>query len=157
MNITIRRVLLASMLSLGVSATAFAGTPPATGLGQAWPNAADVSANPNFHVYVFVLGGVKYVQVNDTNGDVLGAVGTAGGQFITLPVGQFAQLVTTPQDPAAATTTATPSAAPAVVYQDSTTTITATPLSNGALQLNAAAVSTGGGTCDPIECNNHLQ
>ena len=156
MNISIRRVLLASMLSLGVSATAFAATSPATGLGQAWPNAADVSANPNFHVYVFVLGGVKYVQVNDLNGNVLGAVGTAGGQFITLPVGRFAQLVTTPQDPAAAATTAAPSTAPAVVYQDSATTVTATPLSDGTLQLNAAAVGTGG-TCDPIECNNHFQ
>jgi hypothetical protein len=155
MNITIRRVLLASMLSLGVSATAFAATSPATGLGQAWPNAADVSTNPNFHVYVFVLGGVKYVQVNDLNGNVLGAVGTAGGQFITLPVGRFAQLVTTPQDPAAVATTAAPSTAPAVVYQDSATTVTATPLSDGTLQLNAAAVGTG--TCDPIECNNHFQ
>lgn len=153
MNTTSRRVLLASMLCLGVSATAFAGNPPATGLGQAWPNAADVSANPNFHVYVFVLGGVKYVQVNDMNGNVLGAVGTASGQFITLPVGRFAQLVTTPQDSAAVATTATPSAAPAVVYQDGVTTVTATPLSDGTLQLNAAAAAIG--TCDPIECNNH--
>ncbi|MFK2932747.1 hypothetical protein ISP14_18375 [Dyella agri] len=143
------------MFSLGVSATAFAGNPPATGLGQAWPNAADVSANPSFHVYVFVLGGVKYVQVNDLNGNVLGAFGTAGGQFVTLPVGRFAQLVTTPQTPAAVTTAAVPSAAPATVYRDGSTTVTATLLSDGTLQLNATPADSD--TCDPIECNNHIQ
>jgi hypothetical protein len=142
-----RRVAFAGVLAIGLSASAWAASPPSMGLGQAWPNTVDVSPNPGWHAYVFMLGGVKYVQVNDINGNVLGAVGTANGQFITLPIGQFSQLVATPQEPASSPTTATPVADPTTVYQDATTTVTATPLSNGAVQLNATA-------CDPIECNN---
>lgn len=121
---------------------------PATGLGQAWPNASDVSTNPNFHVYVFVLGGIEYIQVNDMNGNVLGSVGTAGGQFITLPIGRFAQQVVTPSQPASASITATPVAAAATVYNDGVTTMTATPLSDGTLQLDATTTCT-----DPIDCS----
>lgn len=123
---------------------------PATGLGQAWPNATDYSTNANFHVYVFSLGGVHYIQVNDLNGNVLGSVGTASGQFITLPIGRFAQLVTTPSQPASATTTATPTATPTSVYNDGTTTVTATPLSDGTMQLSAAQAQLA---CDPVDCN----
>jgi len=140
------RAILAASIAVA-SATAMAAT-PATGLGQAWPNASDVSTNPNFHVYVFVLGGIEYIQVNDMNGNVLGSVGTAGGQFITLPIGRFAQQVVTPSQPASATITATPVGTASTVYNDGTTTVTATPLSDGTLQLNAAT------TCsDPIDCN----
>lgn len=123
---------------------------PATGLGQSWPNASDVSTNPNFHVYVFSMGGIRYIQVNDTNGNVLGSVGTAGGQFITLPIGRFAQQVTTPSQPASAPTTATPTATATPVYNDGQTAVTATPLSDGTLRLNAASAQS---TCDPIDCN----
>lgn len=144
-----RRVALASVLAIGLSTSALADSPPSMGLGQSWPNTVDVSPNPGWHAYVFMLGGVKYVQINDINGNVLGAVGTANGQFITLPIGRFSQLVATPQEPAASPTTATPVASPTTVYQDTTTTVTATPLSNGTVLLNAMA-------CDPIECNNHL-
>lgn len=145
------RAALAGFLVFGLSTSAFAVSPPSAGLGQAWPNTVDVSRSPQWHAYVFMLGGVKYVQVNDINGNVLGAVGTANGQFITLPIGRFSQLVATPQEPAATPATAPAAAAATTVYQDSTTQITATPLSNGTVQLNAAA------TCDPIECNNRLQ
>ncbi|MFK2929851.1 hypothetical protein ISP14_03505 [Dyella agri] len=130
--------------------TALAAT-PATGLGQSWPNASDVSTNPNFHVYVFAMGGVQYIQVNDLNGNVLGSVGTAGGQFITLPIGRFAQQVVTPSQPASASTTAAAAATPATVYADGTTTVTATPLNDGTVRLNAMAAAQP--CTDPIDCN----
>lgn len=143
------RAVFAASLAVATG-TAMAAT-PATGLGQSWPNASDVSTNPNFHVYVFVLGGIEYIQVNDMNGNVLGSVGTAGGQFITLPIGQFAQQVVTSSQPASASTTAAPIAAAATVYNDGTTTVTATPLSDGTVRLNAAAATTP--CTDPIDCN----
>ncbi|WP_266171260.1 hypothetical protein [Dyella subtropica] len=138
-----------AVLAVFASGAAFAAS-PSTGLGQAWPNTADVSAHPNFHVYVFTLGGVQYLQVNDMNGNVLGAVGTAGGQFITLPIGRFAQLVATEQQPAAATTNATPAAVPATVYNDGATALTATPMSDGTVQLRATVTRA---VCDPVDCN----
>ena len=132
-------------LAFGLSSTAWAGA-PATGLGQAWPNATDQSLASGYHAYVFVIGGIQYIQINDQNGNVLGSVGTTGGQYIVLPVGKYAPQVSTPQQ--AATTTATPTAAPTQVYNDGTTSITSTPLSDGTMELNATAV------CDPVECNN---
>jgi hypothetical protein len=119
------KALLAGFVAIGLTSTAFAQTSAsATGLGQSWPNATDVSANPHWHVYVFVLNGVKYVQINDLNGTVHAAVGTAGGATIVLPVGVDAQNVTTPTTSAASSTAQ-------VVYQDAATTVTATPQSSG--------------------------
>jgi hypothetical protein len=135
--------------SIAVATGAALAATPATGLGQSWPNASDVSTNPNFHVYVFAMGGVEYIQVNDLNGNVLGSVGTAGGQFITLPIGRFAQQVVTPSQPASASTSATPVATSATVYNDGTTTVTATPLSDGTMRLNAAVQP----CTDPVDCN----
>ena len=147
------RACLFGVLALALSGAAFADQPPASGLGQSWPNASDVSSNPNFHAYVFTIGGIQFVQINDANGNVLGAVGSAGGQFITLPVGRFSQLVSTPQQAPAVTTTATPTTSPTTVYQDTATTVTATPLSDGTLQLRAAMSSCS----DPAICNTHIQ
>lgn len=147
-----RLTLFAISVALGLPGAAFAANPPSTGLGQAWPNATDVSASPNYHAYVFVLGGIQYIQINDLNGNVLGSVGTTSGQFITLPIGKFAQFVSTPQQPAATTSPATPSAAPTTVYNDGQTTITSTPMSDGTQQLKAASL----GTCtDPAACNTN--
>ena len=146
------RAALAMFLAMGLSGIANAANPPATGLGEAWPNATDVSANPNWHVYVFVLGGIKYVQVNDLNGDVLGAIGTSGGQFITLPIGRFAQYVSTPQQAIAATSNAKPTAAPTTVYKDNSTAITVTLQSDGSVQLSAT-VTIDACDGDPRECN----
>ena len=143
------RACLLGVLALAVSGAAFADQ-PATGLGQSWPNATDVSSSPNFHAYVFTLGGIQFVQINDLNGNVIGAVGTSNGQFITLPVGRFAQLVTTPQQ-GPAVTPATATASPSTVYQDSATTVTATPLSDGTMMLKAAAACSG----DPVLCSSH--
>ena len=136
--------------ALAVSTSAMARQFPATGLGQSWPNATDVSSSPRWHVYVFIKDGVRYIQVNDLNGNVLGSVGTAGGQFITLPIGRFAQQVVTPSQPASAPSSATAVASPATVYNDGTTTVTATPLSDGTMSLSAAAVQP---CTDPIDCN----
>lgn len=143
------RATLAMFLTLGVSGIAIAGNPPATGLGESWPNTIDVSASPNWHVYVFVLNGVKYVQVNDLNGHVLGAIGTAGGQFITLPIGQSAQSVSTPQQAAVNRATAKAAAAPTTVYQDGSTVITVTPQNNGSPTIKATVTD----VCqDPSYC-----
>lgn len=149
LHIRSRRAIFAALLTMGLASAVSASTPPATGLGQAWPNAPDVSVNPNYHAYVFMLGGIQYIQVNDLNGNVLGSVGTAAGQFITLPIGKFAQLVTTPQQPAATTSNATPVAAPTTVYNDGTTTITATPMSDGTTRLYVVAICT-----DPASCGS---
>ncbi|RDS80912.1 hypothetical protein DWU98_13145 [Dyella monticola] len=131
-------------MAVGLPVLATASEPSATGLGQAWPNAADVSASPNWHVYVFVLNGVKYIQVNDLNGNVIGAVGTAGGQFITLPIGRFAQYVSTQP---------TQSSRAITVYRDNATVISVTPTSNGIAALNAA--STSDDPCqDPEQCGS---
>lgn len=144
------RALFAALLTMSLAGAASASTPPTTGLGQAWPNAPDVSISPNYHAYVFVLGGIQYIQINDANGNVLGSVGTAGGQFITLPIGKFARLVSTPQQPAATTSRATPIASPTTVYNDGTTTVTATPMSDGTTQLSALQEMCG----DPASCGS---
>jgi hypothetical protein len=149
MNALFQRVSLFAGLMVVLSGAAFAAQPPSSGLGQSWPNAPDVSRSPDFHAYVFTRDGIKYIQVNDANGNVLGAVGTANGQFITLPIGRFAPQVTTPQDPASSSTTAAADGSTTPVYQDDTTTVTATPMSDGTVRLSAAVAT---GTCDPIEC-----
>jgi hypothetical protein len=129
----VRKATLIGLIALGLTSTAFAQTStPSTGLGQAWPNAADVSANSKWHVYVFYLGGVKYVQVNDLNGKVHAAIGTAGDTTIVLPVGIDAQNVTT-------STPSTTSSNTVTVYSDNATTITATPQSNGTTVFTAIA------------------
>ncbi|MEO9078905.1 MAG: hypothetical protein ABI268_06285 [Rhodanobacter sp.] len=145
------RAAFAGFMMFGLAAPLMAASLPSTGLGQAWPNTVDLSSSPSWHAYAFMLGGVKYVQVNDANGNVLGAVGAVNGQFITLPIGRFSQLVSTPQDPVniRKLTTAASVAAPVMVYQDGTILIMATTLSNGMVQLTAS-------TCDPIECNSHV-
>ncbi|HET7332048.1 hypothetical protein [Dyella sp.] len=138
----VRKAAFAGLLALCVTSIASAQTSaPATGLGQAWPNAADVSANPNWHVYVFVLNGIKYIQVNDLNGNVHAAVGTANGTSIVLPVGVDSQNVAT------SSSTTTDSSSTTTVYSDSATTVTATPQSNGATRftvLNNASCPTAG-------------
>jgi hypothetical protein len=134
----IRKTALISFIALCAASTGFAQTAtPSTGLGQAWPNATDVSASPNWHVYVFVLNGVKYIQVNDLNGTVHGAVATANGTLMALPVGVDAQNVTTTTTTQSASST---NSAAQTVYSDGTTTITATPQSSGATQIKAATM-----------------
>ncbi|MCW0116357.1 hypothetical protein OIV40_25335 [Burkholderia pseudomallei] len=147
---TFRRTLLAGVVAFAMSASGYAQT-PTNGLGQSWPNARDVSLNPAWHVYVFKLHGIKYVQIDDVNGKVLGAIGTANGQFIVLPIGEFAQYVTA-QGPSRAYGSVSENAdQAATVYQDRSVIVTASPMSNGVIQLNAVAAPCD----DPIECASH--
>jgi hypothetical protein len=139
----VRNVLLAGLVSIGLTSAAFAQTSSsAAGLGQSWPNAADVSATPNWHVYVFHLHGIKYVQINDLGGTVHAAIGTANGTAIVLPVGVDAHHV--------ATSAASVSSGTEVVYRDADTTVTATPVSDG---VTAFSVQTVDSTCHSLDCN----
>lgn len=139
------RVLGAALIAVGMSATSMAQEAPSSGLGQAWPNAPDVSANPHWHVYVFARDGVRYVQVNDANGGVKGAIATAGGEVLVLPIGSDAANVTTA--PAADNG----SSSSETVYNDGDVAISAAVQPTGVVQLK---VSTG---CDdPVECSTHI-
>ncbi len=136
-----RKLALAGCMAIGMTSAAFAQTvTPATGLGQSWPNATDQSRSPQWHVYVFHLNGIKYVQINDLSGTVHAAIGAAGGTSIALPVGSDARYVRTETASTSNTTTQT-------VYRDSTTTITATPQSNGTTVFTTANICQ-----DPYNC-----
>lgn len=66
---------------------------PMTGLGQAFPQAPNQSLNPNWRVYVFQRDGLRFIQVNDVYGHVLGAFVTSQGQWLALPIGSGATSV----------------------------------------------------------------
>ncbi|GLQ99672.1 hypothetical protein [Dyella mobilis] len=124
-NVTLRAGLALALVVL--SGATFAQTSTSalsSGLGQAWPNVADQSLSPNWHAYVFTLGGVEYVQINDVNGNVQGAVGTAGGTQFVLPMGANAQNVIANASVSNASNATT-------VYQDANITILAVPSARG--------------------------
>jgi hypothetical protein len=137
----VRKVVFAGLISVGMASMAFAQTStPATGLGQSWPNAADLSASPNWHVYVFRLNGIKYIQINDPNGTVHAALAAANGTVVVLPMGVDSQNVQT--------TTSAASSTAQTIYSDATTTVTATPQSNGTTTFSADTQ-----TCDALNCS----
>lgn len=125
-----------ALLLLGTTATA--GTPAVTGLGQAWPNAPDVSSSPGFHAYRFEKQGVSYVQINDQSGTVRGAVAYIAGQVLELPIGVDASRWTVTETPSASSPGET-------VYQDSGVTVHAAPQADGTMRLMVA----------PTDCNAH--
>ena len=137
-----RRLLSGLLLTLVLPAAAYAAQ-PASGLGQAWPNAPDLAASPRWHVYVFDRDGVRFVQINDANGVVLGAFATAGGQFLVLPMGTGATLSIS-ADTGAPSTGET-------VYRDGTVQVTVTAAADGTPQFHALAPCT-----DPVECSTHI-
>jgi hypothetical protein len=92
-----RRAIIVMLLGAIVSSSALAYQASSTGLGQSWPNATDVSTSTHYHVYVFVRDGIHYIQVNDLNGTVRGAVAVGDQEVLVLPVGTDAQYVTTAQ------------------------------------------------------------
>jgi hypothetical protein len=156
-----RRALCAGLVAMGLSASAFAAGPSSTGLGQAWPNAQDVSTSSNWHVYVFSVNGIQYVQVNDLGGNVRGAFAAANGQFLVLPMGRDAQRISTPQQPVALASNVVPLTSYAeTVYRDNSVQVSATPLSNGATMFTATPMATTAAApspCDnPVECSGHL-
>lgn len=132
---------MAGVMALCVASPIFGQTTePTTGLGQAWPNAADVSMSPQWHVYIFKLHGIKYIQINDRQGVVHAAIATAGGTSVVLPMGTNAQQVATDTPATGASTSAQ------TVYQDATTSITTTQ-SNGVTQFAVANLCQ-----DPYNC-----
>lgn len=136
----IRKTALAGLLGLLFTTAAIAAQPPSTGLGQQWPAATDVSASPDFHVYVFVRDGINYIQVNDTNGTVRAAYATASDAVMPLPVGVDSQNATvTPE-------TSSDSSSAETVYSDTTTKVTVTPQANGSLVVHASKCT------DPYNC-----
>ena len=145
-------VRVALLAALAVSTTAMARQFPATGLGQSWPNASDVSSSPRFHVYVFVKDGVRYVQVNDLNGKVRGAFAAANGQFLVLPIGSDAAHASAGPNASALTAAAT-GANGETVYRDGDLRVTVTYLANGATALDAESTP----CTDPVECSTHIQ
>jgi hypothetical protein len=139
-----RKVIAATLLATLVSASAYAYQAPSTGLGQAWPNATDVSASPHYHVYVFARDGIRYIQINDLGGTVLGAVAVANNEVLVLPVGTDAQYVTT--SPGANEKAQT-------VYDDAAIQVTATPASNSVVQIN---VEPRNQCPDPAHCSGNV-
>ncbi len=83
----------------------------ATGLGQSFPQADDVSLAAAWRVYEFEREGVRYLQVNGLDGTVHAAIGFIGDTFWALPVS--ADRVSTPQRPLPISAEAVPS----VVYR----------------------------------------
>lgn len=138
---------LAVFITLSLSGRVLADT-PSNGLGQSWPNAPDQSASPRFHVYVFTKDGVRFIQVNDAVGQVKGALATAGGQMLALPMGSGSQLVTK----AAPTAASTPLPTDETVYRDDDITITARQQTNGVVLLQAVAAE----CTDPVRCNSQV-
>lgn len=152
-----RRALFAGLVVMGLSASAVAAT--STGLGQAWPNAQDVSASTHWHVYTFTNNGVQYFQVNDFYGNVRVAFANVNGQFLVLPMGRDAQRLSTPQQTASASATAVPLTSYAeTVFQSSDIQVQAVPMSDGTTTFTAApsAASAMVAPCkDPVECSSH--
>ncbi len=72
------------------------------GLGEAFPPAADLAADPAWQVYSFERDGIHYLQINDASGVVRAAVGSIGGTRWVLPVGKDADRVALPGDAATA-------------------------------------------------------
>ncbi|RUL68720.1 hypothetical protein [Dyella choica] len=143
----IKMAVMAGVMALCVALPVFGQTAaPATGLGQAWPNAADVSASPNWHVYVFRLNGIEYIQINDRNGIVHAAIATAGGTSIVLPMGTDAQHVTTDE-----TDAASKPASAQTIYKDAATSIAATQ-SHGMTRFEVTLLCQ-----DPYNCGAGIQ
>lgn len=147
-----RRALAFGIAIMGLTGLAAAAEPASTGLGQAWPNTADVSLSPHYHVYVFTRDGIRYIQINDANGVVRGAIATAGDEVLVLPIGVDAARVKTLHAATSNSMRSTATDSAETVYRDSTTTLSVTPQSTGALQITTqqAAICT-----DPGECSNN--
>jgi len=133
----VKQLVFAALLSLGLAGVAKAAT-LSTGLGQAWPNAPDVSTSPRWHAYVFEKDGIRYIQINDLAGHVHGAFATANGQYLVLPIGSDAATAT-------ATDAASTDTGAETVYDDGSTQVIAAVQADGTTLLSATAASVG---CD---------
>ena len=143
--ISVRSAMFATLFASMIAGPAMAQQQPSSGLGSAWPaDAQDVSHNSGFHAYMWLKSGVKYIQINDSAGHVLAAVATANGVFLPLPMGREAQHLHTPSDGNTPVQT-TDSNSGVTVYQDDTVQITASPQTNGSMQIQAQSICT-----DPV-------
>ncbi|AGK46970.1 hypothetical protein BTI_2247 [Burkholderia thailandensis MSMB121] len=144
-----RRALAFGIAVMGLPGLTAATEPASTGLGQAWPNTTDVSVTSHYHAYVFKRDGIRYVQINDANGVVRGAIAIAGDEVLVLPIGVDAARVKTLH--AATSNAMRPNTTEAeTVYRDSMTTLSVTPLSTGALQITTQQAAT---CTNPAECS----
>jgi hypothetical protein len=148
--------LFAAALACGFTTSAFAQGPAiaSTGLGQSWPNTVDASRSTQWHVYVFQLNGIRYVQVNDLNGVVHGAFEAANGTIIALPIGVDAANTVVRERPSnpvgAARGNAATTAPGETVYSDNAMTVSVAPNPTTSTNaLYAVAVMCG----NPYDCN----
>ena len=139
------KVFLATLIAGHVAAVAAHDHRPSTGLGESWPNAADQSVSPYWHVYAFERDGIRYVQVNDQSGRVHAAFGRAGTQVFPLPVGVDAEH----------TTVATPGAMEGIsaqtIYRDDEISVMAEPQDDGSVEFRIEMISS-----DPRGDNQNL-
>jgi hypothetical protein len=73
---------------------------PASGLGESQPLALDLAIDPEWQLYEFERGGIRYTQVNDSSGKVRAAVGRVDGVLWVMPIGQDADRVSVDAPPA---------------------------------------------------------
>ncbi|WP_156162437.1 hypothetical protein [Burkholderia sp. MSHR3999] len=151
-NFSRHALALGIVAVLGLPGLAGAVEPASTGLGQAWPNATDVSLSPHYHVYVFRRDGIRYIQINDVNGVVRAAIATADGVVLILPIGTDAAHVKTLRAASGdATQPTSTESSTETVYRDQATTVSVTPLSTGALSITTQQAAT---CSNPGECSN---
>ncbi len=72
----------------------------ASGLGQSAPPATDLAVDPEWQVYEFERGGIRYTQINDSDGKVRAAVGRIDNVFWVMPIGGDADRVSVDALPA---------------------------------------------------------
>jgi hypothetical protein len=85
--------LLCSALSMSAHAqtccpTGGGGPIARQGLGESAPAATDLSSNATVSIYQFERGGVTYLQINDANGQVRGAIGRIENTAWVTPMGK---------------------------------------------------------------------
>jgi hypothetical protein len=88
------------------------GATATSGLGESFPEAVDLAVDAAWQVYEFERDGVRYVQVNDTAGNVRAAAGRIGGTAWVMPIGTDADRVAVPGD-------ALPVGVPSLLYRGS--------------------------------------
>lgn len=133
--------IFAAAATFASTSAAIEASQGATGLGTSWPNTTDVSANPRYHVYRFERQGVRYIQVNDANGAVRGAIGYIANQVIELPVGIDASrwtVISNDSSPPPGDS----------VYRDDAVSVIVSPRPDGTARLMVMSECK-----DPIECN----
>ncbi|UPG88500.1 hypothetical protein L2Y96_13840 [Luteibacter aegosomaticola] len=147
MHVHVRRTLPSlALLAALLAGPALAAAPAANGLGQAWPNTTDVSANPNWHVYVFARGSTRYIQINDAQGVVRGAFARTPYSLVGLPIGTDAGNLSTPDEPLPAPA----SRASVQVYSGDGVQAYVAPQADGTARLMLVPTDC---KSDPIECN----